>query len=131
MPPKGSTSGTELPENERVLRYWVEIRELRTGLVRTLPLSAVAKIPLTRPPRPREDVLQLQDGTTTREAKSLEDLAAHLRQRYPDPEYERTLRSERDHKAEQRRAEAMNRLTELLAELAVQEALQQIDLPDT
>jgi hypothetical protein len=35
MPRKGSTSGTELPGIERVIRYWVEIRELQTGLVRT------------------------------------------------------------------------------------------------
>jgi len=63
--------------------------------------------------RPKEDVLQLKDGCTTLEAKSLDDLAAQLRQRYPDGEYERTLHRERDRQAEQRRADAMNNLVEM------------------
>ena len=63
----------------------------------------------------------LQDGAKTIEAKSLEDLKTQLRQRFPDSDYERTLHSERDHEAERRRADALNGLIELLAELAVRE----------
>jgi hypothetical protein len=118
------TSSTEVPENERVFRYWVEVRGRQTGVVRKLPLRAVAKIPLTDPPRPREDFLQLQDGVATLEAKNIEDLAAQLRDRYPDSEYERTLHSERDHEAERRRANAMDSLAQLLAEIVVRKTEQ-------
>jgi hypothetical protein len=81
-------------------------------------LSAAAKIHIPRrkkaAQRPRESVLHLKDGSTTLDAKSLDDLAAQLRQRYPDGEYERTLHRERDRQAEQRRAHAMNNLIEIL-----------------
>jgi hypothetical protein len=127
MSRKKSTSSTELPVIECVFRYWVELSERQTGAVRKLPLSAVAKIPLTDPPRPREDFLKLQDGTVTLEAKNIDDLAAQLRDRYPDSEYERTLHSERDHEAERRGADAMNRLIHLLAEIVVKDAFEQID----
>jgi hypothetical protein len=42
--------------------------------------------------------------------KSLDDLAAQLREKYPDGAYERTLHQERDFQAEERRSEAMNGL---------------------
>jgi hypothetical protein len=71
------------------------VLELKNGSVRNLPLSAVAKIHVPRAKkeaqRPREDVLQLMDGSTTLQAKSLDDLASQLRQRYPEGEYGRTL----------------------------------------
>jgi hypothetical protein len=50
------------------------------------------------------------------------DLAAQLRQRYPDGEYERTLHSERNRQAEQRRADAMNEPIETLLDAFVKEA---------
>ena len=129
MPRNGADSGSEPPPNEPIFRYWVEVRELQTGLVRTLLLNAVTKIPLTKrknaAPKPREDNLQLQDGKTTLEAKDLKDLAAQLRQRYPDFAYARTLRSEHDKEAKRRRADAMNSLIEQLAEIAVREVLQE------
>jgi len=71
--------------------------------------------------RPREDVLQLEDGCTTFEAKNLDDLVAQLRQRYPDGEYERTLHRERDRQAEQRRADAMHNLIEILVNAFVKD----------
>ena len=70
----------------------------------------------------RPDVLQLKDGSTTLGPKSLDDLATQLRQRYPDGEYERTLHRERDRQAEQRWADAMNNLIEILVDAVVKEA---------
>ena len=122
MSQQESTSSTDRPETERVYRYWIEIRQQQTGEIRKLPLCAMAKIPLTKTPRPREDFLQLQDGTSTLEAKNMDALAALLRDRYPDSEYERTLHHERDLDAERRRADAMNSLIQLLAERVVEEA---------
>jgi hypothetical protein len=120
--------GKELQDNEQIFRYWVEIRELVNGSVRIRPLSAVARIHIPRrrnePQRPREDVLQLKDGSTTLEAKSLDDLVAQLRQRYPDGEYERTLHRERDREAEQRRADAINNLIEILVDAVVKDIKQ-------
>jgi hypothetical protein len=125
MPRTGAKCDKELPGSEQIFRYWVEVLELKNGSVRILPLSAVAKIHIPRrkkeAQRPREDVLQLKDGSTTLEAKSLDDLAAQLRQRYPDGEYERTLHRERDRQAEQRRADAMNNLIEILVDAVVKE----------
>ena len=116
-------NGKELPENKKIFRYWVEVRELQSGSVRKLSLHGVAKIPIIRDgieaQRLREEVLQLKDGSATLEAKSLDDLAAQLRQRYPDEAYQRTLHRVRDGEAEERRAEAMNGLIRILAEEAV------------
>jgi len=118
-----------VPDSEQVFRYWVEVLELKNGLVRNLPLKAIAKIHIPRkksePQRPREEILQLTDGAETLEAKSLDDLAGQLRQRYPDETYRRTLHRERDRQAEERRAEAMNGLIRIFAEAAVEEALRE------
>ena len=126
MPRTGAKCDKELPGSEQIFRYWVEVLELKNGSVRNLPLGALAKIHIPRRKkevqRPREDVLQLKDGSTTLEAKCLVDLAAQLRQRYPDGEYERTLHRERDRQAEQRRADAMNNLIEILVDAFVKEA---------
>ena len=81
----------------------------------------MAKIPLTKVPRQREDVLQLQDGTTKLEAPNLQELAVQLRMRYPDGLYERTLHNERDRDAEQRRARAFNSLIDMLVEQVVRD----------
>jgi hypothetical protein len=80
---------------KQIFRYWVEIRELASGSVRTLPLTAVVKICLARPkqneaPIPNEQLLHLKDGTETLEAKSFDGLRARLRNKYPDEEMKRS-----------------------------------------
>jgi hypothetical protein len=97
--------------DNRILRYWVEIRELASGSVRKLPLTAVLKICLSRrkknqPPLPNEELLHLRDGNGTLEAKTFDELRARLRQKYPDAAFERTLHYERDREAEERRDRA-------------------------
>ena len=120
-------SHAERPEDEQIFRYWVEVRDLANGSVLSLPLSAVARIHIPRKKneaqRPREEILRLQDGSAILEAISLDDLAAQLRQKYPDSGYERTLHRERDREAEERRAEAMNQLIRILAEAVVRDTL--------
>jgi hypothetical protein len=117
----------ERQEDEQVFRYWVEVRDLANGSVRNLPLSAVARIHIPRKKneaqRPREEILRLQDGEAFLEVISLDDLAAQLRQKYPDGGYERTLHRERDREAEERRAEALNQLIKILAEAVVRDTL--------
>jgi hypothetical protein len=120
-------SAKELQDGEQIFRYWVEVRDLANGSVLNLPLSAIAKIHIPRrkneEQRPSEEILRLKDGSVILEAKSLDDLAAQLRQRYPDGGYERTLHRERDCEAEARRADALNQLVRILAEAVVKDAL--------
>jgi len=120
-------SSAELPDAEQIFRYWVEVRDLTNGSVSNLPLSAFARIHIPRKKneaqKPREEILRLQDGSTILEAISLDDLAAQLREKYPDSGYEQTLHRERDRDAEERRAEAMNQLIRILAEAAVKDIL--------
>ncbi len=71
---------------------------------------------------PRQEMLQLVDGSETIEAKDLDDLAAQVRQKYPDETYVRTLHWQRDPEAEERRAHAMNSLAEILLPRAYVEA---------
>ena len=117
MPRTRAKRDKELPGGEQIFRYWVEVLELKNGSVRILPLNAVAKIHIPRrkneAQKPTEEILQLKDGSATLEAKSLDDLATQLRERYPDEAYERMLRRERDREAEERRADAMNKLVEI------------------
>jgi len=113
---------------KQIFRYWVEIRELASGSVRTLPLTAVVKICLARPKKndaaiPNEQLLHLKDGTETLEAKSFDDLRARLRDKYPDEAFERTLHFERDRDAEERRERALDGLARLFAEKAVDEMI--------
>ncbi len=123
-----SMNSKELPENKRIFRYWVEVRDLTNGSVRNLPLTAVAKIHIPRSKkegqRPTEEILQLKDGSATLEAKSLDDLAAQLRERYPDGAYERTLHQERNWEAEVRREEALHQLAKIVAEAVVRDFLE-------
>jgi hypothetical protein len=116
--------------NEQIFRYWVEIRELATGSIRTHPLTGVVKICLAKrkknePPIPNEELLQLNDGVETWEAKNLDELAARLREKYPDAAFERTLHYERDREAEDRRERALNGLMDLLAKAAVDEMIEE------
>jgi hypothetical protein len=87
----------------------------------------VARIHIPRkrnePQRPREEILRLQDGSAILEAISFDDLAAQLREKYPDSGYQRTLHRERDREAEERRAEAMNQLIRIVAEAVVRDTL--------
>lgn len=115
---------------KQIFRYWVEIRELATGSVRTLPLTAVMKICLARrkknePPIPNEKVLQLKDGAETWEAKNLDELRVRLREKYPDVAFERTLHYERDREAEERRERALSGLVDLLAKAVVDELIEE------
>ena len=117
------------PERQQIYRYRVEIRDLRDGSVRTLPLQAMKIIQLggkrSDPPPPDEQILRLQDDSTVIEAKDLDELAAVLRQRYPDETHERRLHRERDLEAEQRRADALESLIQLLADAAVDEIMRE------
>ena len=115
--------------SKEIFRYWVEIRELASGTVRTLPLNGVRKICLKRgkknePPMPDEDVLQLQDGAEPWEAKDLDELRVRLREKYPDAAYERTLHYVRDRKAEERRERALNGLMDIIVKAVVDEMLE-------
>jgi len=120
-------NGEELPVNQQVFRYWVEVREQVNGAVRHLPINGVTKIHIPRTKKeaqkPNEEILQLKDGTATLEGKSIQDLATQLRERYPDDAYDRTLHWERDREAEVRRAEAIKKLGEILLPHAYLEAL--------
>jgi len=75
------------------------------------------------PPQPDEQLLRLQDSSSVIEAKDLDALATLLRSRYPDETHERRLHWERDLEAEQRYADALDSLTELLVEAAVKDVL--------
>jgi hypothetical protein len=72
-------------------------------------------------PRPNEMVLRVQDGADVIEARTIDELAAQLRVRYPDDTYDRFLRSERDADAERRTAQAMEGLIEILVEAALED----------
>jgi hypothetical protein len=90
----------DLPEDQHIYRYWIELRDMRDGSVRVLPLQAFRRIHLPTkkgsPQLPNEDVLQIHDGAVAIEARDIDDLAARLRQKYPDVAFERFLRCERD-----------------------------------
>ena len=124
-----TTNDHDRPESPRHYRYWVEIRDLRAGSVRTLPLHALRLVHLSRkrgePPRPDAQLLRLQDDSKVIEAKDLDALATQLRSRYPDETHERRLHWERDLEAEQRYADALHALTELLFEDAVNDVLRE------
>lgn len=128
--PERIAVGRLLGMNEQIFRYWVEIRELATGSMRTLPLTGVVKICLAKrkknePPIPNEELLQLKDGVERWEAKNLDELAARLGEKYPDAVFERTLHYERDREAEERRERALNGLMDLLAKAAVDEMIEE------
>jgi hypothetical protein len=112
--------GGELPENKQIYRHWVEVRELGSGASRSLPLGVLTQIHIPRKKnetqKPAKEILQLTDGTDILEAPSLDELAAQLRERYPDGQYERTLHAERDREAEKRRLDAMNNLVRHIVE---------------
>ena len=114
--------------DKRILRYWVEVRDLKGGSVRKLPLTAVRLVRLKRgkknePPLPDREVLRLQDDKETWEASDLDELKIRLRDKYPDAAFERTLHYVRDHEAEERRERALNGLISILAKSAVDDLI--------
>ena len=119
----------DLPESQRVYRYWVELRNRSDGSVRVMPLGGIKRIHLVSgkgaAQLPDEQVLQVRDESIVIEAKDLEDLAAQMRERYPDETYERFLRQERDFEAERRKADAMDGLIQLLVDAAVEDVFRQ------
>jgi hypothetical protein len=127
MSKKEVKDGEESPKSQQILRCWVEVRERADGPARCLPLNGVTKIHIPRTKKeaqkPNEEILQLTDGPVILEAKSIQDLSAQLRARYPDDVYERTLHWKRDREAEVRRAEAINELSKILLPRAYLEAL--------
>jgi hypothetical protein len=107
-----------------IFRYWVEVRELASGSVRKLPLTAVRVICLKRgkknePLLPDRELLRVQDEGETWEASNFDELKCRLRDKYPDAAFERTLHYVRDHEAEERREEALNGLISILAKTVV------------
>jgi hypothetical protein len=125
--PELKMSDQDRPESQRRYRYWVEIRDLRDGSARSLPLTALRSVHLTskrgQPLLPDEQLLRVQDGATVIEAKDLDELAGQLRSAYPDETHERRLHWERDLEAERRRADARDSLINLFVEAVVRDAM--------
>ncbi len=119
----------DVSESKRIYRYWVQLHDLRDGSTRDLPLCVVRRIPLLRNKgdrqEPDQQVLQLQDDSVVLEGRDIADIAAQLRQRYPDETHDRFLHRERDHEAERRTEEALDGLVQLLAKAAVDEVLRE------
>lgn len=115
----------DLPESAQIFQYFVDLRDLRDGSTRAVPLRTVVKfhIPTRKNERPgtSEEVLQIQDGATTLKAKTFDDLVTQLRHEYSDGEYERTLRRERDYEA----AHAMIDLMALVANAVAKKCLRE------
>ncbi len=113
----------------QVFRYWVELRDLRDGSVRDMPLTCVTKIFLPTkkgaPSRPNQVELRVEDGSHTWIAADVSDLSVQLRTQYPDGVFERALKSERDFPAEEKREAAIQGLIEVLARGAVDELLKE------
>jgi len=114
--------------DKRILRYWVQVRELASGSVRKLPLTAVRRVCLKRgkknePLLPDREVLWLQDDEETWEADTFDELRARLRDKYPDAAFARTLHHVRDHEAEERRERALNGLISILAKRIVDDLI--------
>ena len=119
---------TKRLNNKKILRYWVEVRELATGSVRKLPLTAMRLVCLkggkkNEPPIPDRELLQLKDDAETWEAETFEELRARLRDKYPDATFERTLHYVRDSEAEERRESALNALMNILVREVVDDLI--------
>lgn len=118
-------------KSKQIFRYWVELRDLRNGSTRDLPLKALTRIHLStkrnEAQKPNEVILRLEDGAAILEAKSFDELATQLREKYPDGSYERRLHWERDSEAEARWEHGMNQLIEIIAKCAYEELLRETD----
>jgi hypothetical protein len=114
--------------DKQIFRYWVEVRGLKSGSVRKLPLTAAKVICLKRgkknePPLPDKELLRLQDDKETWEVETFDELRSRLREKYPDAALKRTLHYVRDHEAEERHERALNGLISLLARKAVDDLI--------
>jgi hypothetical protein len=114
--------------DKRIFRYWVEVRELASGSVRKLPLTAVRLICLKRGKKndtllPDRELLRLQDGGETWEVETFDELRTRLRDKYPDAAFERTLHTVRDREAEERRERALHGLISPLAKRVVDDLI--------
>jgi hypothetical protein len=114
--------------DKQILRYWVEVRDLASGSVGKLPLTAVRLVCLktgkkNEPPLPDREVLRLQDDKETWETSDFDELRTRLRDKYPDAAFERTLHYVRDHEAEERRERALNGLISILAKKVVDDLI--------
>lgn len=129
------TTKDDGPFKEQIFRYWVELRDLRDGSVRELPVSFVQKILLATtkrrgkarapeaPAPPPKIRMRVQDGERMWDAADRWDLARQLREEYPDGVFERTMECERDLAAEERYNAAMNSLMEIIVRSAVRKML--------
>ena len=117
-----SKKNTAALRDERCFRHWVELRDLRDDVVRVLSVAVfqrialVSKSKLDEPEQSPQISLRVQDVGRIWEASSVEDLAAQLREAYPDGVFVALLKCERDLEAEARRRTALNNLIEVLAE---------------
>lgn len=114
--------------DKKILRYWVEVRDLTSGSVRKLPLTSWRVACLKRgkknePLLPDKELLRLQDGEETWEASDFDELRSRLRDKYPDVAFERTLHYVRDPEGEERRERALNGLISILAKRAVDDLM--------
>jgi hypothetical protein len=114
--------------DEKIFRYWVEIRDLASGSVRKLPLYAVKLVCLkaakkNEPRPPDRELLRVQDGEKAWEVETFEGLRVRLRDQYPDAAFERTLHYVRDHDAEERRENALNELASIFVKAAVDDLI--------
>jgi hypothetical protein len=127
-PPRKRKPAKKRLSDKRILRFWVEVRELASGSVRKLPLTAMRLVCLKtgkkdEPPLADREVLRLQDDEESWEAESFEEFKTRLRDKYPDAAFERTLHFERDHEAEERHERALNELISILAKKAVDDLI--------
>jgi len=126
-----SKKSTATPREEWCFRHWVELRDLRDDTVRVLPVAVfqtialVAKSKSDELEKPPEVSLEVQDVGRVWKASTVEHLATQLREAYPDGEFVRTLKRERDLEAEERRRTALNSLIELLAEVTVRRMMEE------
>lgn len=133
---------------ERVYRHTVEIRDLRDGTVRHIPLRGYVAIQLKTgnssmgrksPARPepmpnavpkKRQYWKLEDDLHGhQEITDAEDLKVRVRERYPDEFFERRLIIVRDREAEERHASAMRGLLQIIAESAVDRYCKELGRP--
>lgn len=121
MSTENADCSDDRPQDRRIFRYEVEVRDLASGEVRHLPVAAFRRIPLVYThddPPPTRVVLRLTDDNEVIEATTFDAIVATLRDRYPDGAYERRFRVQRDHDAERRRDAALSAWIDILVDAA-------------
>ena len=131
MAARGKKKKDDIPTDRQCFRHWVELRDLRDGTVRDLPVKVFQRILLVAKNKtvpadaPPEISLEVQDIGRVWKASGLEDLSRQLREQYPDGAFERTLKCVRDPEAEERRESALNALMQILVEVMVRQILEE------